>query len=70
MTNLGVEINLSKSVISLDGSTVEFAKKTFLNGVNVSSMPWAAMMTVKSPMAMASLLFSLYDKLDISKSLS
>jgi hypothetical protein len=70
MTDLGVEINLSKSVISLDGGTVEFAKKTFLNGVNVSSMPWAAMMTVKSPMAMASLLFSLYDKLDISKSLS
>jgi hypothetical protein len=39
MTDLGVAINLSKSVISPTGEVVEFAKKTYLNGINVSTMP-------------------------------
>jgi hypothetical protein len=39
MTDLGVAINLSKSVISPNGEVVEFAKKTYLNGINVSTMP-------------------------------
>jgi hypothetical protein len=39
MKDLGVEINLSKSVISPKGNVIEFAKKTYLNGINVSSLP-------------------------------
>jgi len=36
MTQLGVEIGLAKSIISKTGSALEFAKKTFWNGVDVS----------------------------------
>jgi hypothetical protein len=39
MSNLGVAINLSKSVCSPTGDVVEFAKKTFFKGENVSSLP-------------------------------
>jgi hypothetical protein len=38
---LGVECNLSKSIISPTGSGIEFAKKTFYKGVNVSPTPFA-----------------------------
>jgi len=39
--SLGVECNLSKSIISPKGLGVEFAKKTFYKGVNVSPTPFA-----------------------------
>lgn len=38
MTGYGVDINLSKSVIAKN-QTIEFAKNTFLNGINVSALP-------------------------------
>uniref|UniRef100_A0AAU7YB72 RNA-dependent RNA polymerase n=1 Tax=Exserohilum turcicum mitovirus 6 TaxID=3229030 RepID=A0AAU7YB72_9VIRU len=38
MTSYGVDINLSKSVIAKN-QTIEFAKNTFLNGINVSALP-------------------------------
>jgi hypothetical protein len=68
MKDLGVDINLSKSVISPKGEVIEFAKKTYLNGINVSSLPWGAILTQKSNIGLASILFSLQDKLDISNS--
>lgn len=39
MKGLGVDVNLSKSVISTDGLGLEFAKKTILNGKDVSPIP-------------------------------
>jgi len=38
MLALGVEINLSKSVVSNPGSVVEFAKRTSFKGVDVSAV--------------------------------
>lgn len=38
MQGLGVEINLSKSVVSNPGSVVEFAKRTSFKGVDVSAI--------------------------------
>jgi hypothetical protein len=35
---LGVEINLSKSISSPDKPTFEFAKRTIVNGINVSAI--------------------------------
>jgi hypothetical protein len=68
MRDLGVEINESKSVISPDGRVIEFAKKTYLNGINVSSLPWKAILVSKTSLDLASLIYSLHDKLDVSKS--
>jgi hypothetical protein len=39
MKFLGMEVNLSKSVISPRGLGLEFAKKTFFKGVDVSPLP-------------------------------
>lgn len=39
MKEIGVGINLSKSLISLKGKVVEFAKRTLYNGVNISPVP-------------------------------
>lgn len=39
ITSLGVECNLSKSIISPKGIGLEFAKKTFYKGENVSPTP-------------------------------
>lgn len=68
MRDLGVEINESKSVISPDGRVIEFAKKTYLNGINVSSLPWKAILVSKTSLDLASLIYSLHDKLDVSQS--
>lgn len=38
MAKLGVEINLSKSIRSPTSQVFEFAKRTIVNGVNVSSI--------------------------------
>lgn len=40
MGRIGVGINLSKSVISPKGSTLEFAKKTIHNSNDVSGLSW------------------------------
>lgn len=37
--SLGVECNLSKSILSHKGIGLEFAKKTFYKGVNISPTP-------------------------------
>jgi hypothetical protein len=39
MSSIGVECNLNKSVLSIDGTGLEFAKKTFYKGQNVSATP-------------------------------
>jgi hypothetical protein len=39
MKSLGLEINLSKSIISPEGKGLEFAKKTILGGEDVSPIP-------------------------------
>lgn len=39
MKELGVGINLSKSLISLKGRVVEFAKRTLYLGENISPVP-------------------------------
>ena len=40
LKSLGVEVGLAKSVISPSGTGLEFAKKTLLNGVDVSPIPF------------------------------
>lgn len=40
MKDLGVGVNVAKSVISPDGRTVEFAKRTSLNQVDISPLSW------------------------------
>jgi hypothetical protein len=39
MKGLGVEVGLAKSLISLDGTALEFAKKTLYKGTDVSPVP-------------------------------
>jgi hypothetical protein len=39
MAEIGVEINISKSLISVNGSTLEFAKRTFVRGIDCSAVP-------------------------------
>nr|WAY16594.1 putative RNA-dependent RNA polymerase [Rhizoctonia solani mitovirus 115] len=39
MTALGVECNLAKSVMSPDGTVLEFAKRLFFKGINISPTP-------------------------------
>jgi hypothetical protein len=39
MQEIGVDINLNKSLISRSGRVMEFAKKTIFNGVDVSAIP-------------------------------
>jgi len=41
MATLGVEVGLAKSLISPDGLTLEFAKRTFHRGVDVSPVPFS-----------------------------
>jgi hypothetical protein len=40
LSALGVEVGLAKSIISLKGKGLEFAKKTFLKGQDVSPVPF------------------------------
>lgn len=39
MREIGVDLNLSKSLLSPTGKVVEFAKRTLYKGVNVSPIP-------------------------------
>jgi hypothetical protein len=63
MKGIGLEINLSKSVCSPTGEVVEFAKKTFLKGENVSSLPWKAFMSQENILGRASLAYSLHNRI-------
>jgi len=45
---LGVEINLSKSVIAKSKPVVEFAKRTSINGVDVSPLPFKELLSNNS----------------------
>lgn len=45
MRGLGLEVNLSKSVVSPKGSVVEFAKRLSLKGVDVSPVPWRMLLS-------------------------
>lgn len=40
LKRLGVDVGLAKSIISLKGKGLEFAKRTILNGVDVSPIPF------------------------------
>jgi hypothetical protein len=40
MKVLGLEVNLSKSIISSKGVGLEFAKRTLINGIDVSPIPF------------------------------
>jgi len=63
MKGIGLEINLSKSVCSPTGQVVEFAKKTFLKGENVSPLPWKAFMSQDNILGRASLAYSLHNRI-------
>jgi hypothetical protein len=67
MSKLGVEINLSKSVIS-DRSAFEFAKVTGLSGKDVSALPWKAFISQNSMMGRVNILFALLQRNICSKS--
>jgi hypothetical protein len=69
MKGIGLEINLMKSVVSLNGDTVEFAKKTYYQSDNVSGLPWKAVFKQTSILGIGSLVYSLYDKYNFSKSI-
>lgn len=59
MKDLGVEINLSKSVICRNGEVFEFAKVTGYNGKDVSALPWKAFMSQNSIFGRANIAYSL-----------
>jgi hypothetical protein len=61
MAELGVGINLSKSVIGAN-ETFEFAKVTGHNGRNVSALPWKAFISQNTMMGRANIAFSLLNK--------
>lgn len=61
MAELGVSINLSKSVIAVN-STFEFAKVTGNNGKDVSALSWKAFISQNSWMGRANILFSLLNR--------
>jgi hypothetical protein len=53
MTAIGVECNLSKSIISPDGRVIEFAKRLFYKGINISPTPLAELnAALQSPVAL------------------
>jgi len=45
MRELGVEINLSKSISAAKKPVFEFAKRTVVNGVNVSPIPFKQLLS-------------------------
>nr|QDH91382.1 MAG: RNA-dependent RNA polymerase [Mitovirus sp.] len=51
MTSLDVGIGAHKSLISTTGKAMEFAKRTFLNGVNVSMVPFAEFVVGRQSLA-------------------
>jgi hypothetical protein len=59
--NLGVEVNLSKSLVSEAGSALEFAKRTNYSGHDVSGIPLKGFLSKYSYPAAASLLLKLVD---------
>lgn len=69
MKNIGLEINLSKSVCSPTGEVVEFAKKTYLNGNNISGLPWKAVISQTDVLGIASLIYSLHSHLDYARNI-
>lgn len=48
MTKLGLEINLSKSIRSPSLEVFEFAKRTVINGINVSSLSFQQIISQSS----------------------
>lgn len=56
MEGIGVGITLSKSVVS-NNETIEFAKVTGYNGVDVSAVSWKMFMSQRSMMGRVSILY-------------
>jgi hypothetical protein len=50
MTALGVEISMHKSLVSKSGLGLEFAKRTFLRGEDVSAVPLAEVLVARNNM--------------------
>lgn len=68
MSSLGLEINLSKSVVCEDGLAFEFAKVTGYNGKDVSALPWKAFISQNSIFGRANIAYSLLTRpLGLSK---
>jgi len=66
MRDLGVEINLSKSISSPDGTAFEFAKRTGFKGQDVSPLPFKLFMLPYSKSSLS----SIFDKLEQMKILN
>jgi len=62
---LGVEISLTKSVLSPDGSSFEFAKRMISNGKEISPISWGLLGDKDvNPFTLLSSLQSTYDRID------
>jgi len=46
MKTLGVEVGLAKSILSPKGKGLEFAKRTFMDGVDISPIPFREQVSV------------------------
>lgn len=68
MSDLGLSINLSKSVVCENGLTFEFAKVTGHNGKDVSALPWKAFISQNSIFGRANIAYALLTRqLGLSK---
>lgn len=52
MSSLGVKVGLAKSIISQKGKGIEFAKKTIIDGINVSPIPYKEMSSAHMKLSM------------------
>lgn len=66
LKELGVTVGLAKSVISPKGVGLEFAKKTLLNGIDVSPIPFKEQSSAHRTVALASELSRKYSVSDLS----
>lgn len=77
MSDLGVEINLSKSIISPRGLALEFAKRTVIKTdsqfLDVSPLPWKLMLTGRDQLSRICILFTLLKRgweINLNRSIS
>lgn len=59
MASLGVEINLSKSVVA-NREVVEFAKRTSMGGTDVSALPWKSFIVNNTLLGRANIMYGFY----------
>lgn len=61
MSDLGVGINLQKSVIAVTNA-FEFAKVTGLDGLDVSALSWRALISQNTMMGRVNLFYALLER--------